>query len=58
MTTTSPPSRRLSPLTGLSRSWGVAADSEGNVYVADSINDRVLKLPVQPSTRSSDRKQP
>ncbi|MDT5367276.1 MAG: serine/threonine protein kinase, bacterial [Mycobacterium sp.] len=35
------------PLTGLQRSWGVTVDSKGNLYVADSINDRVLKLPVQ-----------
>ena len=35
------------PLNGLSRSWGVAVDTHGTVYVADSINDRVLKLPVQ-----------
>jgi len=35
------------PLTGLQRSWGVTVDTKGNLYVADSINDRVLKLPVQ-----------
>jgi serine/threonine-protein kinase len=33
------------PFTGLHRSWDVAVDSGGNVYVVDTINDRVLKLP-------------
>ena len=35
------------PLTGLSRSWGVAVDNDGSVYVTDTVNDRVLKLPAQ-----------
>jgi serine/threonine-protein kinase len=32
------------PFAGLDRSWGVAVDTDDNVYVADSINERVLKL--------------
>jgi serine/threonine-protein kinase len=35
------------PFNGLSQPFGVAVDTDGNVFVADSINDRVLKLPVQ-----------
>jgi len=35
------------PLTGLSRSGGVAVDDGGSVYVTDTVNDRVLKLPAQ-----------
>ena len=35
------------PFTGLGRSWAVAVDTGGNLYVTDSINDRVLKLPVR-----------
>ncbi len=33
------------PFTGLNRPMGVAVDTAGNVYVADSDNNRVLKLP-------------
>jgi serine/threonine-protein kinase len=34
------------PLSGLSRSWDVAVDAGGNVYVVDS-TEQVVKLPVQ-----------
>jgi serine/threonine-protein kinase len=33
------------PFTGLNSPWGVAVDSAGNLYVADSGNGRVVKLP-------------
>jgi streptogramin lyase len=46
-----PPSRQvLLPFTGLSRPWGVAVGSAGNVYIADSKNNRVLKLPAGSTT--------
>jgi glucose/arabinose dehydrogenase len=35
------------PFTGLDRPAGVAVDGDGDVYVVDSGNKRVLKLPVQ-----------
>jgi serine/threonine-protein kinase len=33
------------PFTGLNRPTGVALDTEGNVYVTDTGNNRVLELP-------------
>jgi serine/threonine-protein kinase len=33
------------PFTGLSAPVGVAVDGAGNLYVTDSDNNRVLKLP-------------
>jgi serine/threonine protein kinase, bacterial len=35
------------PFTGLNDPDGVAVDSTGNLYVTDSLNNRVLKLPVE-----------
>ena len=37
------------PFMGLGNAEGVAVDSGGNVYVADSLNNRVVKLPRAPS---------
>jgi serine/threonine-protein kinase len=34
------------PFTGLHNPNGLAVDTVGNVYVADQLNDRVVKLPV------------
>jgi serine/threonine protein kinase, bacterial len=34
------------PFTGLDKAYGVAVDGAGNLYVADSGNNRVLKLPM------------
>jgi serine/threonine-protein kinase len=34
----------LAPFTGLHFPGGVAVDSSGNVYVADTYNNRVVKL--------------
>ncbi|WP_269455142.1 serine/threonine-protein kinase PknD [Mycobacterium kyorinense] len=39
------------PFTGLKEPTGVAADSSGNLYVADTRNDRVLKLAAGSSTQ-------
>jgi serine/threonine-protein kinase len=33
------------PFSGLNSPEGIAVDAEGNVYVADSMRARVLKLP-------------
>ncbi len=35
------------PFTGLNGPSGVALDSAGDAYVADTLNNRVLKLPRQ-----------
>ena len=35
------------PFTGLSGPMGVAVDGAGTVYVADTGNNRVVKLPLQ-----------
>ena len=35
------------PLTDLKNPEGVAVDTDGNVYVTDNGNKRLLKLPVQ-----------
>ena len=35
------------PFTGLNHPYGVAVDAAGNVYVTDTGNNRVLKLPAQ-----------
>jgi hypothetical protein len=40
------------PFAGLSHPEGVAVDAPGSVYVADTNNNRVLKLPVQWRGRS------
>jgi serine/threonine protein kinase, bacterial len=34
------------PFTGLNAPFGVAVDTTGNLYVTDTGNSRVLKLPV------------
>jgi serine/threonine-protein kinase len=39
------------PFTGLSNPLGVAVDTAGNLYVTDTYNDRVLKLPAGSSTQ-------
>jgi serine/threonine-protein kinase len=40
------------PFTGLSNPGGVAVDTAGDVYVADSGNNRVVKLAAGASTQS------
>jgi serine/threonine-protein kinase len=39
------------PFTGLNEPLGVAVDTAGNLYVADSWNKRVLKLPAGSNTQ-------
>jgi serine/threonine protein kinase, bacterial len=39
--------QQVLPFTGLHYPGGVAVDGGGNLYITDSDNDRVLKLPVQ-----------
>jgi len=39
------------PFTGLNKPGGVAVDNAGNVYVADTGNARVLKLPARSNTQ-------
>lgn len=39
------------PFTGLRSTGGVAVDTAGNVYVTDSDNNRVLKLPAGSNTQ-------
>ena len=33
------------PFTGLNIPWGVAVNAAGDIYVADTDNNRVVKLP-------------
>ena len=40
------------PFTGLTAPWGLAVDAVGNVYVADSGNNRVVELAAGASTQS------
>ena len=40
------------PFTGLDQPAGVAVDTAGNLYVTDSDNNRVLKLPAGSNTQS------
>ena len=40
------------PFTGLQQPFGVAVDSAGNVYVADTANNRVLKLVAGSTTQT------
>jgi serine/threonine-protein kinase len=40
------------PFTGIQGTWGVAVDAAGDVYVADTSNNRVLKLPDGSATQS------
>src|SRR5579862_4758531 len=45
------PSRSTTPATGMSAPSGITVDSQGNVYVVDTGNNRILRYP-QPFTQS------
>ncbi|HEX9175994.1 MAG TPA: hypothetical protein VF874_07835 [Mycobacterium sp.] len=46
------PTQTVLPFTGLDGPWGVAVDTAGNVYVADTGNSRVVKLAAGSTTQT------